>query len=206
MKLFTAGDKSQAICEACAAVVPTTFHYRDMPFDDGVGIATDILVATCDRCDTVVSVPAQSLPAVRSARSVADISLEAMLPAFDLEILDAAAVRISTTASVRFRKMLIAHFALKLASDPEAADRLRFLNKEIKRFDRERRTIIPKKRLSLKISRDLDNSIKELVQKSGLNKTAVLRGLVWTIRREVVDPDRPTNLEILRDQAVLLEA
>lgn len=204
MKLFTAGDKSQAICEACVAVVPTTFGYRNVPFDDGVGIANDILVATCDRCDEVVSVPAQSLPAVRRARSVADVPLEALLPAFDLEILDAAAVRISSTASVRYRKMLIAHFALKAVADPKAADRLRILYKEIRRFDRNRRIVIPKKRLSFKASRELDKSIKDLMQKSGLNKTAVLRGLVWTIRREIVDPDQPANLQILRDQAILL--
>lgn len=58
---FKAGETSKAIRETCSAVAPTTFHYRDAPFGDGAGISRNILVAVCDHCDTIVSVPAQSL-------------------------------------------------------------------------------------------------------------------------------------------------
>ena len=71
MKFFEAGDTSKAICESCKALVPTTFQSRDVAFDDGSGSVKDILAAVCDHCDTVVSIPAQSTPAIKRARDTA---------------------------------------------------------------------------------------------------------------------------------------
>ena len=65
MKLYSAGDKSKAICESCQELVETTFLYRDVPFDDGSGEVKDILASVCDRCGEVVAIPAQSLPSIR---------------------------------------------------------------------------------------------------------------------------------------------
>ena len=59
MKFFVKGDKSKALCEKCG-LVSTTFDYRDVPFSDGSGVASDILVAECDVCHRVVAIPAQS--------------------------------------------------------------------------------------------------------------------------------------------------
>lgn len=67
MTAFREGDRSRAICDRCGAVVDTTMRVRDVPFDDGAGIVPAILVAVCDRCDTVVAIPAQSTEAVAKA-------------------------------------------------------------------------------------------------------------------------------------------
>lgn len=67
MKFYEAGSPSKAICESCKGLVPTTFRYRDVAFDDGRDSVKDILVAVCDHCDTVVSIPAQSTPAIKRA-------------------------------------------------------------------------------------------------------------------------------------------
>ena len=80
MKIYKAGDASKAVCEDCQDVVQTTFVYRDMPFDDGHGIAEGVLVSTCDECGSVVAVPAQSIPAIRQARADASASFEVVLP------------------------------------------------------------------------------------------------------------------------------
>ncbi|WP_172746163.1 hypothetical protein [Neorhizobium sp. T7_12] len=50
-----------------------------------------ILAAVCDECDAVVAIPAQSTPAIRRAREVAEVALEVSIPAPEVEILDAAA-------------------------------------------------------------------------------------------------------------------
>ena len=65
------GDKSQAICPSCG-LGPTTFVVRDVPFDDGRGVAPGILVAACDRCGDVVSIPVQSTPAIKAAREFSE--------------------------------------------------------------------------------------------------------------------------------------
>jgi ribosomal protein L40E len=74
MKLHEVGTASKAICEHCKALVPTTFRYRDVLFDDGTGTAENILVAVCDQCDAVLASPAQSTPAIRRARDAAMVS------------------------------------------------------------------------------------------------------------------------------------
>lgn len=68
MKLYRAGDKSKALCGACETAVSTTFAYRDVPFDDGLGTVKDVLAAVCDQCGAVAAIPAQSTPAIRQSR------------------------------------------------------------------------------------------------------------------------------------------
>ena len=79
MKIYTQGEQSKGICTSCKAVVETTFGYRDMPFEDGLGLAQDVLVSICSHCDSVVAIPAQSLPAIRRARAQASRALDAAL-------------------------------------------------------------------------------------------------------------------------------
>lgn len=67
-KIYKPADKSYAVCHQCAKLGDTTFSYRDVPFDDGKGIAKNILVAVCDYCDSVVSIPAQSTDDIKRAR------------------------------------------------------------------------------------------------------------------------------------------
>jgi hypothetical protein len=74
MKIFCEGDKSKAVCAACSAVQPTTFVRKDVPFSTGEGLVKDILVGVCDLCQRVVSIPAQSTPAISSARKLSELS------------------------------------------------------------------------------------------------------------------------------------
>jgi RNase P subunit RPR2 len=60
MKVFKAGEKSRAICSDCKKTVRTTFTCRDVSCNDGSGIARDILVAVCDECGNLASIPPQS--------------------------------------------------------------------------------------------------------------------------------------------------
>lgn len=55
------GDRSRAICDSCAAIMETVIARRDVPLNDGSGIAEDALAAICTSCDEVVAMPAQEL-------------------------------------------------------------------------------------------------------------------------------------------------
>jgi hypothetical protein len=65
MKLYRVGEKSKAICERCREVRPTTFRERSVPLSSGKGSVPIVLVAVCDACDSVVSVPQQSVPRIQ---------------------------------------------------------------------------------------------------------------------------------------------
>ncbi|MDD9724579.1 hypothetical protein PVV74_03830 [Roseovarius sp. SK2] len=206
MKLYSAGDKSKAICETCQDMVETTFLYRDVPFDDGTGKVKDILASVCGRCGDVVAIPAQSLPAIRRAREKVEVSLEAQVPASDIEILDAAATRISERASVRHRKFLLAFYVRKMTRDPQGAERIKQLFLEAKATKPNPAVKVPRKRLSFKVSHDFEEEFAALAKISGLKKTQVLRGVVHEIRSDLVAPEHPASLPQLRDLVATMES
>ena len=63
MKKYSKGDKSRAICENCG-LVHTTFFYRNVTIEKH---AIRILAGVCDRCDTVVAIPAQATATIKRA-------------------------------------------------------------------------------------------------------------------------------------------
>lgn len=204
MRLFKPGDVSKAICECCAKLVSTTFEYRDVPFDDGNGRARDVLVAVCEHCETVVSVPPQSTPAIQSAREVAAISVEVVMPASLIEMIDAAIYRIQSNASTRLRKPLLAYYIKRLATDTAGREELIALSKEAARDMSGPST--PVKRLSMKVSPSLHQSLESLTQRSGLRKSEVLRAVAIKIRDEVVLPDDPLELITLAAIAEIMSS
>lgn len=61
------GGCSKALCEYCDSIVATRFSRRDITFSDGSGLVKDLLVGVCAECDSTVSIPAVSLPAILDA-------------------------------------------------------------------------------------------------------------------------------------------
>ncbi len=212
MKLYQPGDTSKAICPDCGKLVSTTFAYRDVPFDDGTGVVKGILAAVCDECETVVSIPAQSTPAIRRAREAADIPLEVSIPAPEIEILDAAAYRIDPEATTRFRKSLFAFYLQRLRHNENAAGLLRRNFETWNAAKREQRkrlgkaVTIPQRRLSFKISPKTDRDVRWLMQASGMNKTDMVRSVVMEIERDLLAPNSPNELRQLQDIAAVVNA
>lgn len=69
--------KSKAFCHDCAAIVETKFLRRNVPFNDGTGVAKNILSGVCDVCQRVVSIPRHYLADARkTVGSRASIGLQ----------------------------------------------------------------------------------------------------------------------------------
>ena len=112
---FFEGDQSKAICGDCKALRSTTFRYRDVPFSDGTGTVKHILAGVCNECDSVVSIPAQSTPAISKARNKVLEAVEAVLPAPYLDILDLACFKIDPESSTDLRKGLLMFYVHQFA-------------------------------------------------------------------------------------------
>lgn len=205
MIVYKAGETSKAICERCKSLVTTTFAYRDVPFDDGTGLVKDILCAVCDRCDHVVAVPPQSTPAIRRARNAADVPLEVMLFAPEMELLDLAIWRIDPDAGQRLRKPLLANYIRRFVDDPSAIASLQ-ATAGMQSAGRLRADKTPKRRLSVKIAPKTDHAINQLMAASGLKKTDLIRAIIHQIDKDLVRPDRPAGLEKLREIAWVVAA
>lgn len=213
MKLYSPGDKSRAICEDCGKLVTTTFGYRDVPFSDGKGLARNILAAACDDCGVVVAVPAQSTPAIAKAREQAETSLEILLPAPEMEILDAAAFVIDPQATVRFRKTLFTYYLGLLDEHQEIVDRLKdgfgawiAANKAVKKRALKHKMTIPARRLSMKIAARTEERLERVMVKSGLNKTEVARGIVMLTKQDVLEIDKIGASRTVKELKLLASA
>jgi hypothetical protein len=212
MKLYQPGDTSKAICPHCGKLVSTTFAYREVPFEDGSGVVKGILAAVCNECQTVIAIPAQSTPAIRRARDVAEISLEVSIPAPEVEILDAAAYRVDPTATTRFRKSLFAFYLQRLRHSQETAEILRrdFEAWDAIKTEQRKRAghgiRIPQRRLSFKISPKTDRDVQWIMETSGMNKTDTVRSVVMEIERDLLGPKAPRELRHLQDIAAVVNA
>jgi len=203
MKLHHSGEKSRAICEADGQV-STTFRYRDVPFSDGSGIATQILVGVCDSCDKVVSIPPQSTPAIRAARKSADVSIEAKLPAIFLAALDLACFRIDPNVTPDFRKRLLMYYVHRSVRNKAAMRRVaNALNDSHTAFLKLPQIPLEQRRLSMKVSAAMSRDVNHLLKETNLTKTNLFKSLVVQINKDIVVPKRPANMEALQTLAMV---
>ncbi|TYQ04575.1 UNVERIFIED_ORG: hypothetical protein JN05_04892 [Zoogloea ramigera] len=201
MKLLHAGDKSKAICYHCNALVHTTYQRRDIPFSDGVGIATDILAGVCDVCDRVVSTPAQSTPAIKASRDKAMVPVEAQLPAIYMDALDLACYRIDSSVSSDFRKRLLMYYVGKSSKSSAWSDRLVAALKNKVEFELPAESA--RKRLSIKVSKPMADEIAAVMAVTKLSKTDLMKSIVLQINEDIIKPKMPKNFEELRTLALI---
>jgi hypothetical protein len=186
MKLWFRGDNSRALCEKCQTLVSTTFGYHDVPFSDGIGLAKNIMAATCDTCGTIVSIPPQSTPAIRTTRNTATEALEFNLEAPFIDIIDAAALRLDTYADPSYRKNLITIFVRCMSNDEGIAQLKENVRLQQPRWKDWNDT--PRKRLSFKVTPNFRAEFEALAQRCQLNKTRLIQAICMEVEREIVTP------------------
>lgn len=199
MKIRFAGEKSKAMCENCG-LVSTTFAYRDVPLAQSGKIVKDILVGVCDQCSSVLSTPAQSTSAIRAEREREQISIEAVLPSPYIEVLDLACQKISTKASQEMRKRLLLFYVHQYATgeldwkDASQAyrDFLPLIPKDI---------ALPKKRISLRVSRKMADEFDGVVIAANQSKTSTLKFIIAAIKTDVLDKN--SELKALKTMALI---
>lgn len=205
MKMFQYGDKGEAYCDACGAFERTTLKYRDVPFDDGIGMAKQVLVDVCDRCNAVVAIPAQSTPAIREARDRAFKPLEVVLPAAMVDVIDYAAFTVDPLTTQQFRKPLIAYYLLQAFSTKEDTERFIRHAREFKGLRRELRDM-PTKRLSMKLSERFYGNVVRAEKDYSVNKTELVGSISMMIKEDIIDPVTPIIEPKLKQFAELMTA
>lgn len=199
-KFFSEGDKSRAICAECKKLSTTTFGYRDVPFSDASGVVKDILVGVCDHCDQVASIPSQSTPAISMARAKASESVEAVLPAPYLDMLDLACFKIDPDFSLDLRKALLMFYVHRFASGAFELSRLQASNATLaKRPTMESKT---RRRLSMKTSRRLANELDSVADRSAMKKTQTIKAIIGAIQEDIVNDGRPDLVKNFKEYAV----
>jgi hypothetical protein len=197
---FSEGDKSQAICADCKKVRTTTFGYRDVPFSDGRSMVKNILVGVCDHCGNVASIPAQSTPAISMARTKSSESVEAILPAPYIELLDLACFKIDPNFSLDLRKAILMFYVQHFASGAFELSRLKASSKALaKRPSMESKV---RRRLSMKTSQRLAHELDTVANLSSMKKTQTIKAIIGTIQEDIVNDGRPDLIKDFKEYAV----
>ena len=202
MKLLRDGDRERAICFHCGEIRPTTYRRRDVPFSDGSGVVSNILVGTCDVCDAVIALPPQSTPAIAAARKEQARPIEAQLPALCIDTLDLAAHAFTPLSSTDFRKILVTYFVHRAAQDPRGGEKLLAAHRKAAIEFPEQRGA-PRRRLSMKVSPQIDAELRALMAQTALSVTETLKSLVFEIHADVLLKPRPALMKALRDLAAV---
>ncbi|MEB6590409.1 MULTISPECIES: hypothetical protein [Pseudomonas] len=192
MKILLEGDSGKALCEHCQAVVPTHYVRRDVPFSDGQGVAKDILVGVCTRCDGVVAIPPQSTPAIREARKQQLKSIEARLPAVYLDVLDAAMHAVSAEAGANLRKLFLAYYFQQLVQTQQCGQLQATHQTFAQALDeqREQRGLQRSgatRRLSMKVNPHMAQDMLALQQRTAMNQTELLKAVIALIQADVLE-------------------
>jgi len=201
MKIYHEADKSRAMCEN-DGLVTTTFAYRDVPFRDGSGIVKDILVAVCDKCGDVVAIPPQSSLAIRATREKAAVSVEANLPAIYIDTLDLAAYRIDPNLTPDFRKRLLMYYVHTYAMDDKLLARFTENLREENIFAATDKNSV-RKRLSMKVTPAMSREIEAVMQATSLSKTELIKSVISQIHKDIVAPDMPKQMKLLKTLAAV---
>ncbi|MFF7064272.1 hypothetical protein [Pseudomonas sp. NPDC008258] len=192
MKILFEGDSGKALCEHCQAVVPTRYTRRDVPFSDGRGVAKDILVGVCTRCEVVVALPPQSTPAIHEARMQQLKSIEARLPAVYVDVLDAAMHAVTSEAGANLRKLFLAYYFQQLAQVERCgqlqAAHLGFIQAlEEQRAQRGLARSNATRRLSMKVNPHTAKDMLALQQQTEMNQTELLKAVIALIQADVLE-------------------
>ena len=174
-----------------------------MPFSDGKGTADDVLVGVCDVCGDVVAIPAQSTPSIREARARELVSVEAKLPAVYVDVLDLAAYAIDPQVSTDFRKVMLTWFVHRCATETSGVSSLLEAHGYARATFPERRGIA-RRRISMKVSPRVESDFRLLEEGTALNKTELLKSVVWRIRDEILESPRKTVIRQLKDLSTIV--
>lgn len=188
MKVYFPGDKSKAICPGCG-LVETTFQYRDVRLAQSGRTVKNILVGVCDGCGATVSTPAQSTPAIRQARETASESIEAQLPSTYLEVLDLACLKLDPDAVQEMRKRLVLFYIHKHATNEFQPENSLMAHRVFEETIPEN-IVLPRKRLSMKISRKSAREFEQVALSFNQSKTDTLKSIVAEIKRDVLDNEK----------------
>jgi len=191
MKLYKVGEKSKAICGKCEQLRATTFRERDVPLSSGGGIVEQVLVAVCDVCDEVVSVPHQSVPRIKETLRKERRAVEARIPRQLSDVLGLVCQDLGfgvDSAPVVFR-----YYVRRAAADARVAKRLGA------RLNSEEASGKATARFSAKLDEPMFERLQEIVKTAGLAQSEVVKGLILQMKEELLDKPQKAVRKNLQD-------
>jgi len=197
MKLYKAGEKSKAVCESCKHLRSTTFQERDVPLSSGKGLVPNVLVAVCDHCDHIVSVPQQSVPRIQEIDRFTRHPLEARIPRHLIDALVLGCYELGFGASESKQTVLFRFYLRRIFQTKKLHGRMKALSQS------EDAQGMSDSRFSIKLNDELYEIFVKLKKETHLNKTALVKGIIVQMKIDILDDKNKDLRENLREILLL---
>ncbi|MCU5772521.1 hypothetical protein N5923_16275 [Erwiniaceae bacterium BAC15a-03b] len=189
------GDKLTVICHQCGRST-ATHRLRDVNFSDGSGMVKNILAGVCDRCDDVVSIPAQCTPQIKAAFEQRKLPLEVRVPAHYLDILHVATQKIDASLNEDFNKALILYYLHALTTGHYQQAQLNAL------LSSDFAQAKSSKRISMKVSPRQLEELNAIMQQQSMKKNSdVVKAVILKIHEDIIQEKNLAVLPELRGVA-----
>lgn len=155
-----------------------------------------VLMGVCDRCDNIVTIPAQSTPRIREARvPLKEEQLEARIPSHLEDVIYLLARDFAAPVQA-FRPAVLRFYLAELMRDPALAERVRLLA-ESDLADAPART-----RVSLRVPAELLEDARSAARAAGIARDSdLVRGLLLAAKEDVLDRCHPERIARLSGAA-----
>lgn len=146
MKFYRAGDRSAGICESCHSKVATRMEYRDYSPPGWDVTVPEVLVAVCETCDQVVSIPHQSTPRINEYRKAkpeteSTVTIEARVSREIDEALDLVTVTLGGSAKA-IRPAMMRFYLAQMGSKPIVAEAVKKRSISLVKGPADRRIVV----------------------------------------------------------------
>jgi hypothetical protein len=164
---------------------------RDVPFSDGGGTVSNVLVGVCDCCDSVAVLPHQSTPVVNKQLQTQRRSLEGRVPAHMVDILNLASVEIS--GGTEFVQSLMKFYVHSLSTNDISPQGIsKYLDTELAKGK-------PQKRISIK-GRLITKEFGHLKKVTKIDSTTdLIKGVVLKINDDVLVHKKSRTIRALKN-------
>lgn len=178
------------------AGVETHMHVRTYPLRQSGIDVPGVLLNVCDRCDSIVGIPAQSTPRLREARvPLKEEQLEARIPTHLEDVIYLLAWEFAASVQA-FRPALLRYYLAELMRDPALAERVRLLAAS------DLADAPVRARVSLRVPAELLEDARAAARAAGIAKDSdLVRGLLLAAKEDVLDRRHPERIQRLSGAA-----
>jgi hypothetical protein len=198
MKLYKVGEKSKAVCPFCKGLQATTFCERDVPLESGKGTVKQVLVATCDSCDKVISVPHQSAPRIKDAIAKVRKPMSARIPRHLSDVLVLSSSFFGRPGNDEIQLILFRYFLLRIASRKGLSAKIAELASSEEAEGR------GSARLDIQLNSEQFESLEGLKKRTHLKDSEVARGVIVQMKHDILDHPKPAVVDALKQVVALV--
>lgn len=182
MRILREGERERALCPVCEAWRTTVFEYQTVRLEDSNVAVEGVLIGVCETCGEAVSIPPQSTPRLREARTARkEHTLEARIPRHldDVVFVISEKLDVSPTA---LRGTIIRYYLDEIRRKPDTARRVERLARS------ELAGGACDTRISVRVDVDIWEAAWHVARGAGLRSQAdVIRGALVAAKEDLID-------------------